>query len=251
MANRKQRTVSRGETVVIELREKILNGEFAPGFHLQEIPLANSLGVSRTPIREALGTLAKEGLLDAGPKRGYKVRTFTLNEVLDAYELRANLEGLAARILAERGLDPEVKRQIEACLKVGDDLLEKGLSEHDQAAWLEMNNTFHMTLLTATQNRMLASFVEQSHRVPLASARHVHWYNFDQETFAIARRAHETHHEIYLAIKDRQAVRAESLMREHIYFSKRLIIEHIGDRSLSFDANKSFSSTPHQIVNVS
>jgi GntR family transcriptional regulator of vanillate catabolism len=234
MTRSKQRAPSRGEAVVTALRDKILRGEFAPGFHLQEIPLAGMLGVSRTPIREALGILAQEGLLEVGPKRGYKVRTFTLKEVVDAYDIRANLEGLAARVLAERGLDAKVAQQLQACLDAGDRMLSKGLDERDQAAWLEMNNTFHTTLVTATQNEMLLSFVVLSHRVPLAGSRHVHWYQFDQENFAIARRAHEAHHEIYLAIRDRQAVSAESLMREHIYFSKRLIIEHVGDQTLGF-----------------
>ncbi|MGD9922885.1 MAG: GntR family transcriptional regulator [Pseudorhodoplanes sp.] len=230
------RAVSRSEAVVVEIRNRILNGAFEPGFHLQEIPLAKALGVSRTPIREALGILSKEGLLEPGPKRGYKIRTFTLKEVMDAYDVRADLEGLAARILAERGLTSDEATSIEDCLKLGDDLLKKGLNERDQPAWLEMNNTFHTILVRATDNAMLVNFVEQSHRVPLASSRHVHWYSLDKSTFTIARRAHDAHHDIYRAIRSRQSVSAEALMREHIYFSKRLISEHVGEAFLGFDS---------------
>jgi GntR family transcriptional regulator, vanillate catabolism transcriptional regulator len=230
-----RRVVQRSETVVVDLRDRILRGEFPAGFHLQEIPLADMLGVSRTPIREALTTLSHEGLLEPGPKRGFKVRTFTLQEVIDAYEVRANLEGLAARLLAERKLSSDISDRLERCLDVGDRMLAKGLGHRDQVAWLEMNNTFHTTLVTATNNRMLVRFVEQSHRVPLASSRHVHWYKFDVENFELAKRAHQAHHEVYEAISKGQAVRAEALMREHIYFSQRLITEHVRERLVGFD----------------
>ena len=88
---------SRSESVVVELRDMIMRGEFVAGFHLQEVPLAERMGVSRTPIREALNMLAKEGLLEPGPKRGYKIRTFTIGEIVEAYEVRATLEGMACR----------------------------------------------------------------------------------------------------------------------------------------------------------
>ena len=227
--------VPRSAAVIIELRNRIFTGEYSAGFHLQEIPLAEALGVSRTPIREALATLAKEGLLEPGPKRGYKVRTFTIQEVVSAYLVRATLEGLAVRLLAERGADPETMSKLDACLREGDAMLAKGLGHADQPAWLEMNNIFHTTIVRATGNSMLADFVEQSHRVPLASSRHVHWYRFDEQNFALARRAHEAHHDIVDAIRKRESARGEALMREHIYFSQRLIEQHFSERSIGFD----------------
>ena len=227
---------SRSESVIVMLRDMILGGQFPTGFHLQEIPLARLMGVSRTPIREALATLSHEGLVEPGPKRGYKVRTFTIDEIMDAYEVRANLEGLAARLLAEKGVMPDIADRLERALADGDRMLERGLQAHDQAEWLEMNNAFHLILVTATGNAMLAAFVAQSHRVPLASARHVHWYKFDRENFDLARRAHEAHHEVYEAVAKGQGVRAESLMREHIYFSQRLINRHVTGRLVGFDA---------------
>ena len=235
MASRRMPVVTRSEAVIIEVRNRILSGELGAGLHLQEIPLANELGVSRTPIREALATLAKEGLLEPGPKRGYKVRTFTLDEVVAAYEVRATLEGLAVRLVAERGIGHGQRARLEDCLSAGDRMLANKLSESDQPAWLEMNNAFHTTLVVAADNAMLADFVEQSHRVPLASSRHVHWYRFDEENFALARRAHEAHHDIVEAILRRASTRAEALMREHIYFSQRLIQQHFSRRALGFD----------------
>ena len=81
----------------------ILRGELAPGERLGEVALAERLGVSRTPIRQALPALACEGLLAAAGRRGYLVRSFSPQDVLDAIETRGVLEGLAARRIAERG----------------------------------------------------------------------------------------------------------------------------------------------------
>ena len=84
------------------LRELVLDGEFSPGERVPEIGLAKRLGVSRTPLRLALSTLAHEGLLEPLPGGGFVVRAFTLRDVTDAIELRGVLEGTAARLAAER-----------------------------------------------------------------------------------------------------------------------------------------------------
>ena len=91
------------KNVALRLREMILRGELAPGERLAEVALAERLGVSRTPIRQALPALAREGLLAAAGRRGYVVRSFSPQDVIDAIETRGLLEGLAARRIAERG----------------------------------------------------------------------------------------------------------------------------------------------------
>ena len=91
------------KNVALRLREMILRGELAPGERLAEVALAERLGVSRTPIRQALPALAREGLLAAAGRRGYVVRSFSPEDVLDAIETRGLLEGLSARRIAERG----------------------------------------------------------------------------------------------------------------------------------------------------
>ena len=227
---------SRSESVVVELRDMIMRGEFVAGFHLQEVPLAERMGVSRTPIREALNMLAKEGLLEPGPKRGYKIRTFTIGEIVEAYEVRATLEGMACRLLAETGLPEDVAARLQDSLEFGDRLIGRGMftsAEHDP--WLEMNNTIHSLLVSATRNAMLAQCVEQTQRVPLASARHVHWYRFDKENYELAQSAHRDHHGIVDAILRRQAGRAEARMREHIHFSQELVREHFKNQAVGFD----------------
>ena len=100
--------------LLLKLREMILSGKFPPGQRLAEVRIAEMLGVSRTPVRSALATLAREGLVVPGRGlRGFQVRTVTLKEVLDATELRGVLEGVAARQVAEAGASPALFEQLE------------------------------------------------------------------------------------------------------------------------------------------
>jgi GntR family transcriptional regulator of vanillate catabolism len=228
---------SRSEAVTHMLRDMITRGDFAAGFHLQETPLAERMGVSRTPIREALTALAKEGLLEPGPRRGYKVRTFSIEEIVDAYEMRATLEGTACRLLAERGLSEDVVRQYRELLDAGDQLLERGqLAALEQEPWGEMNTGLHALLVDATGNTLLKAFVQQACQVPLAGPRDVHWYGVDQENFGSAQQSHRDHHEIFQAIVNRQAGRAEARMREHIYMLRDLVRSRFRQQTVGFDA---------------
>src|SRR5690606_35735565 len=103
-----------GRRAVIELREKIINGELPGGMRLFEVPLAEALQISRTPVREALSRLAEEGLLDRLPNGGFVVRRFGFADVVDAIELRGVMEGTAARLAAERGAAPEALARLQA-----------------------------------------------------------------------------------------------------------------------------------------
>ena len=86
-----------GQSVIRILRDKIISGEFAAGERLAEIPTAERLGISRTPVRIAFRALAQEGLLEKLPRRGYQVRNVTKAQICDSVEVRGVLEGLAAR----------------------------------------------------------------------------------------------------------------------------------------------------------
>ncbi len=228
---------SRSEAVTRVLRDMITRGDFAAGFHLQELPLAERMGVSRTPIREALATLAQEGLLEPGPRRGYKVRTFAIEEIADAYEMRATLEGTACRLLAERGLPAHQIRAIRELLDAGDQLIERGrFTTVEHEPWGDMNTALHHLLVEATGNALLKTFVQQTCHVPLAGPRDVHWYRLDQENFALVQQAHRDHHEIFEAIVRRQSSRAEARMREHIYLSRDLVRARFRQQTVGFDA---------------
>src|SRR5262250_574821 len=128
------------KSVALRIREMILRGELAPGQRLAEVGLAERLGVSRTPIRQALPALAREGLLAAAGRRGYVVRSFSPEDVLDAIETRGLLEGLAARRIAERGAAPKLLHELRECLQEGDAIVGKRrLESADETRYSEMN----------------------------------------------------------------------------------------------------------------
>ncbi len=209
------------------LRERILSGEIRPGERLQQVPLSESLGVSRTPLREALATLTNEGLLIYEPNRGYTVRSFSLDDVLAAFDVRARLEALACGLAAKRGMSPEALRTLTDCVNLGDRILSKGILDPDDLGpYRQMNVTFHDTIIQAADNRYVTDFVRQCHNVPLASDRIFIW-----EDYEIIKRSHDDHRRIAEALAERDGERAEYLMREHVYFAGK-VLENSLDRGL-------------------
>ena len=207
------RTLS--QDVTETLRNWILHGQIQPGERLEEIPLAERLGVSRTPVRAALSTLASEGLINHQPKRGYLVRGFDVDEIAAAYDVRAVLEGLACRNAATRGLTDAQSRGLLEALAEGDRILARGeLRPEDHAPYQQMNVTIHDTLLQAAGNPWVTRFAEQAQNIPFASDRIILW-----DDHAIILRSHGDHHRIIEAIIARDCVRAEQLMREHVYYA--------------------------------
>jgi GntR family transcriptional regulator of vanillate catabolism len=209
------------QAVADKLREMILHGTFAGGDRLLEVPLSEQLEVSRTPVREALIMLSDEGLVEYRPNRGYIVRSFTLEDIMNAYVVREALEGLAARILAEKGLDRTVKRALEECLDEGDRILGvKRLTKAAREPWGEMNDKFHHLLIESTNNGALIDALSRTTNIPYSSSRVVHWFeDDDMEGLFALRFVHTQHHNIYKAICDGEGYRAEMAMRAHIGFT--------------------------------
>ncbi len=210
-----------GGRLVLKLRELILSGELAPGQRVAEVALAERLGVSRTPVRHALAVLAREGLLTAAGARGFLVREFTLKDILDAIELRGTLEGMAARLVAESGLDSEVVRRLEACIAEGEAIVERTEwpADGDQR-WAGMNELFHRLIVEASGNQALAHALSLNDTLPFASAGAL--VGGDSEDPVLRRRhrdvlfgAQQQHCAILDALRQRQGARAEALMREH------------------------------------
>lgn len=202
--------------VTEKLRDWILHGKFKPGERIEEIPIASLMGVSRTPVRSALATLANDGLIDHLPKRGYLVRAFELDVILAAYEVRAVLEGLACRSAAQRGLSEAQIRQLNEDLEGGDRILSKGvLLAEDHEPYQQINVRLHNTLLEASRNPWVGRFVDQANHIPYASDRIVLW----DVGHDIILRSHGDHHRIVEAVIRRDSSRAEDLMREHVYYA--------------------------------
>jgi GntR family transcriptional regulator of vanillate catabolism len=222
----KMRVGNRALSVMDQIRESILGGSAVTGERLNEVRLSRTLAVSRTPVRAALQALAGEGLLDYEPNRGFSVREFPLDAVVDAYEIRASLEGVAARFAAERGLSAEERAIIERSLAAGDRLLERGSFEAgDLTIYRGINGDFHDTLLAAARNRMLGEMIRICHHVPVSSSRNI--VAFEHRD---VRRRHDDHHRIYEAIIAQEPWRAEMLMREHVSSVKASLIRSLAER---------------------
>lgn len=220
-------SATRAESVVEALRAAILAGEFQPGERLHEVKLTALLGVSRTPVRAALQKLASEGLLDYTPNRGYTLREFSVGEVINAYEVRAVLEGLAARLCAERGLSDAERAILLQALYDGDELLRNGhVTDEHRAQYSRINACFHETIHASAGSRLLSEMVFLCQQVPVSSPRNV--VAFEEGD---VRRRHDDHHRIFEAIIGREPWRAEMLMRDHVASVKSSLV-----RSLSSPA---------------
>ncbi len=138
------------------LREEILSGRLAPGTELQEVALARSLGVSRGPIREALGRLAAEGLVAIRPRRGAVVRALSNEEFIEAYQVREALEMMAVRLAVPR-LTAE---DIVAMERLIDEMASRGDAE-DVQGFFEANTEFHQRFFEVAGNRMLSELYRQ------------------------------------------------------------------------------------------
>ena len=154
--SRPVRNLTLREQVLEHLREEILSSRLEPGAELNEVALSASLGVSRGPIREALGRLAAEGLVTVTPRRGAIVTKLTKQEFMDAYQVREALESLATRIAVPR-LSDEDRAELH---RMSDEM--RRLAEaNDSDAFFEVNRRFHEKLVAASGNRRLQAMHEQ------------------------------------------------------------------------------------------
>jgi GntR family transcriptional regulator of vanillate catabolism len=221
-----ERAPTRSISVADRIRSAVLSGDFAPGARLHEVRLSDLLGVSRTPIRSALQMLASEGLLDYAPNRGYSVRAFQISEIIDAYDIRANLEAMTAKFAAERGLTDVHRRGMETALARGDALLTKAaLTDLDRIEFGEINFILHNMIHEAARCRTLGEMLRICERVPQSSLSNVVAFEF----INIVDR-HDDHHKIYDAILSRDARRAEALMREHVASIKTGLVRSLTGR---------------------
>lgn len=139
------------ELVVTALRERILSGGVPPGERLIEGKLSEELGVSRMPVREALRQLAAEGLVTIEPRRGASVTSFTPQQMRELVEVRASLEGLNAKLAAQRHDDQQIA-EMQRILEEGTRVSKDGA---DDAVMLMMNQRFHDALGSIAANSIL------------------------------------------------------------------------------------------------
>ncbi|WP_416370302.1 GntR family transcriptional regulator [Tritonibacter mobilis] len=193
------------DRLIERLKEDIHSGTLRPGDQLEEANLAARFGVSRTPVREAVRSLVDSGLLEMKSRKGAIVRVLGAKELIDLFEVAAELEGMAARLAAQR-LTKESAKQIEAGLDMCRDAAERD----DAEAYGQANLAFHKAIHLASGNARLIEQLEQisGHMNPYRSMP----YNIRGRL----PRSTEEHAEIMAAIFENEAGRADDLMRDHM-----------------------------------
>jgi GntR family transcriptional regulator, vanillate catabolism transcriptional regulator len=207
----------------LRLRELILAGELPGGARIAELALVERLGVSRTPIRAALMRLEQEGLLEVLPSGGYAVRTFSERDVSDAIELRGTLEGLLARLAAERGVAAVVLSEARECLAGIDAVLaQPALDDEAFLRYVRLNERFHALLAEMAGSPVLSRELERVVSLPFASPS---GFVVVQANSGQARDmlivAQDQHRQVLEAIDRREGGRAEAIMREHSRIAQR------------------------------
>ncbi len=211
----KTEATSQSVRALLNLRELLLSGEFAPGERMSELPLVERLGVSRTPLRLALVALEHEGLLQLLPGGGYVVRQFTQEDIHDAIELRGVLEGTAARFAAERGVGQRELRQLsELNARIHEEVHRADYESFER--YVGLNERFHELLLDLAGSAILKRALSSVVSLPFASASAFVLAEAElPESREILVVAHSHHEAIIRAIGGREGARAEAVAREH------------------------------------
>jgi len=193
---------ARADFVADAIREAIREGRLKAGQRLRERDLGELLGVSRTPVREALKRLQSEGIVTAGPGRGLAIAELALGEVRELYAMWEELEGIAARSAAQHATELDVETLGRIC-----DLWNP---DADAATLGRLNHQFHRAIYRSAHNRFLVRMLE---------AIDEHLALLGVTTFGIAERrivAGRQHREIVAAIARRDPAAAEAAARDHI-----------------------------------
>lgn len=198
------------------IRSAIVEGRLEPGQRLKEEELARELGISRTPVREALLVLQTEGLIDSAPNRGASVRAYEAADLDDLYLLRALLESFAARLAATRITDDEVaelraSNERFVALRVRDDIVEL----------VRENVRFHDIVLAAARSDRLAQMVRGVIQLPLVYRSYV-WYSPDQKLIS-----EHYHRQLTAALAAHEPERAELVMKEHVLEARDFLIARL------------------------
>ncbi|WP_171133111.1 MULTISPECIES: GntR family transcriptional regulator [unclassified Ruegeria] len=212
-----------GNSVYQRLLDEIRSGSLSPGERLREIELSERLGVSRTPIREAIRQLEADGLVSHVPRQGATVRFLDYAEVMELDEMRAVLEGTSARLAARAASDVELD-ELET---LNEHLADVGTGPEA----IRINRIFHATLLDAAKNRFLAKSMLSLQKALLIIGPS-QLLDSERSEAAVAE-----HQRIMAALKKRNGAAAETEMRAHIEAAQRMRIRALQQRDRSSDEN--------------
>lgn len=204
------------EVVFNTLRQAIIQGEFQPGERLMEVTLAKKMGVSRTPVREAIRMLELEGLVVMIPRKGAEVARITVSDLKEALEVRMAIEALSVKLACER-IDEEGKTELkQACIA-----FREAVSSKLVPAIVEGDEAFHNTIYKAAKNRKLINLAQNLRE-------QVYRYRVEYvKDFSYHDKLITEHDQITNAILQGDVDTAQRIMNEHIYNQEQIVIRNV------------------------
>ena len=215
-------SVTSSERVVTRVRDMILDGRLSPGARLGEVELAGRLGVSRTPVREALNRLGAEGLVEHVANRGARVATWTVAEIESVFELRSTLEPR----LTALAVPAATAQDIETLAGLAEQMLHVGLPgpRRDLDAVVPLNRAFHEHLVRLADHTALANALAAAVKAPMQRR---NFATYDEPTM---RRSLAHHVEIVDAIRAGDPTWAQAVMTAHIHNARAVMVRAATDQ---------------------
>ena len=209
------------EVIFNTLRDAIIVGELKPGERLMEVKLAEKMGVSRTPVREAIRKLELEGLVNMLPRKGAHVADLSVKDIMDVLEVRASLDGLATSLAAERISEDELKE-----LKHVHYQFINFVEKENLQGSIKKDVEFHEIIYRASRNEKLIQIVnnlrEQVHRFRVIYLK----------DYVSVKELIKEHQEIYDAITGKDTEKAQSAAQRHIKNQEETIIKSVRRNSM-------------------
>jgi DNA-binding GntR family transcriptional regulator len=201
LGNRK----SAGEYIFEHLKQAIIRGDIPPGSRMVETRIAETMGVSRTPVREAIHKLEREGLLTKQPHSGFAVTGLTREDIEECFGIRAVLEGYAARLATVRHTPEQLKPLIRK-----NDLFRKHLEKDDLKALPKINTELHNMMYTLSGSPKLIKMINDLKEQILR------FREIILRSKTLARASHKDHSDMLAMMQERRTEEVEKLVREHI-----------------------------------
>lgn len=204
------------EVIFNSLREAIIIGELRPGERLMEVQLAEKMGVSRTPVREAIRKLELEGLVDMIPRKGAHVAELSIKDIMDVLEVRASLDGLATALASERITDDELKE-----LKHINSQFSSYIEKENLNGSIKKDAEFHDIIYKASRNDKLIAILNNL-REQVQRFRVIYLKDYSSPKNLI-----KEHNDIYESMVSRSSEAARGLAKQHILNQEATILNSI------------------------
>ena len=208
------------ESVADYIRAKIMSREYKPGERLMQDELAEQLGVSRTPIREALQKLAGEGFIVLSPHRGASVANFSADELVEIYSIRIGLESYAAYLAAQRITEGELQALADHLRK-----MDRAKEEADRSHLIQLNREFHASIYAAAKQQRLYDLIEN--HLDLAERYRRMFHSLENR----AEHTVDEHQQLLEALRKHDADGAGTLTRVHLEQTRAALLQAFEKRA--------------------